>query len=134
MLITTACTIPTHLLDNNISAHTFILKAEIITPTSCTLCSGELFGVCPIPRGQLHIAVESATDSSRNFVLRLEDPATKRHAFIGMSFGDRSAAFDFNVALVGHLNKVVLRFFCPGSWQDRIKHLDLHFLVTIEYW
>ena len=63
-------------------------------------CSGELFGVCPVPRGQLHIVVEAATDSSRNFVLRLEDAATKRHAFIGMSFGDRAAAFDFNVALV----------------------------------
>lgn len=69
--------------------------------------SGELFGVCPIPRGQLHIAVESATDSSRNFVLRLEDPATKRHAFIGMSFGDRSAAFDFNVALTDHEKRLV---------------------------
>ncbi|GAB4815265.1 hypothetical protein N2152v2_002311 [Parachlorella kessleri] len=64
--------------------------------------SAELFGLCPIPRGQLHIAVEQATDSSRNFVLRLEDPATKRHAFLGMSFSDRSAAFDFNVALTDH--------------------------------
>ncbi len=67
-------------------------------PRSC--CSGELFGVCPVPRGQLHIAVEAATDSSRNFVLRLEDAGSKRHAFIGMNFADRSAAFDFNVSLV----------------------------------
>jgi hypothetical protein len=34
--------------------------------------SGELFGVAPVPPGQSQIAVEQASDSSRNFVLRLE--------------------------------------------------------------
>lgn len=42
--------------------------------------TGELFGVCPVPRGQAHVAVEQASDSSRNFVLRLEDVISKRHA------------------------------------------------------
>lgn len=59
--------------------------------------SGELFGVAPVPPGQAHLAVEQAADSSRNFVLRLEDAASKRHAFVGISFAERSAAFDFNV-------------------------------------
>ena len=61
---------------------------------------GELFGVCPVPPGQLRVAVEPAADSSRNFVVRLEDPVSKRHAFLGINFAERSTAFDFTVALV----------------------------------
>lgn len=61
--------------------------------------TGEIFGVCPVVCGQREASVESAVDSSRNFVLRLVDPETGRHAFVGLSFAERSVAFDFNVSL-----------------------------------
>ena len=70
--------------------------------------TGEIFGACPVPRGQRDAAVENAVDSSRNFVLRIQDPATGRHAFLGMNFAERSNAFDFNVALVRRKSNIYI--------------------------
>ena len=56
--------------------------------------NGSIFAVCPIKDG----AVERTVDSSRYFVLRIEN-ANGRHMFIGMAFNERNDAFDFNTSL-----------------------------------
>mmetsp|Transcript_61447 Transcript_61447/g.71805 ORF Transcript_61447/g.71805 Transcript_61447/m.71805 type:complete len:316 (+) Transcript_61447:102-1049(+) len=56
--------------------------------------TGENFAVCPVQEG----SVERCVDSSRYFVLRVEN-ADGRHLFIGMAFNERNDSFDFNIAL-----------------------------------
>lgn len=62
--------------------------------------AGDLFAACPVDTFP-GLAVEPVSDSSRYFVLRLQDPSGK-HAFVGLGFQDRGDAFDFNVALQEH--------------------------------
>ena len=62
--------------------------------------SGELFAKCPIDQYP-GIAIEAVSDSSRYFVLRIQDDSG-RAAFIGVGFADRSDSFDLNVALQDH--------------------------------
>ncbi|KAI9292452.1 adaptin ear-binding coat-associated protein 1 NECAP-1 [Neoconidiobolus thromboides FSU 785] len=57
--------------------------------------TGDLFAACPYDDKGL--AVEQVLDSSRYFVIRVEDQG--RHAYLGLGFEDRSEAFDFNVTL-----------------------------------
>ncbi|CAH2318440.1 adaptin ear-binding coat-associated 2 [Pelobates cultripes] len=66
--------------------------------------SGELFAQAPVDQFP-GIAVESVTDSSRYFVICIED-GNGRRAFIGVGFADRGDAFDFNVALQDHFKWV----------------------------
>jgi len=70
-----------------------ILKLE-------TKDSGQLFAECPVDKYP-GSSVESVSDSSRYFVLRLVSP-TGQAAFIGLGFADRADSFDFNVALQDH--------------------------------
>lgn len=62
--------------------------------------TGELFAKCPIDKYP-GIAIEAVTDSSRYFVIRIQDDSG-RAAFIGIGFADRGDSFDFNVALQDH--------------------------------
>ena len=55
-----------------------------------------IFAVCPIKEGVN--AVERCVDSSRYFVLRIENQLG-RHMFIGLAFNERNDAFDFNTAM-----------------------------------
>lgn len=63
--------------------------------------TGELFAACHVHPGKRETTVESVSDSSRYFVLRIDDGQGK-HAFIGLGFAERNEAFDFNVALSDH--------------------------------
>mmetsp|Transcript_15865 Transcript_15865/g.35720 ORF Transcript_15865/g.35720 Transcript_15865/m.35720 type:complete len:298 (-) Transcript_15865:677-1570(-) len=53
------------------------------------------FAACPVENGTVH----ACADSSRYFVLKLRDHARRKQILLGIAFEDRSAAFDFSVAL-----------------------------------
>ncbi|PKI66756.1 uncharacterized protein At1g03900 [Punica granatum] len=90
--------------------------------------SGELFAACFVYPGQRENAVETVLDSSRYFVLKIEDGRGK-HAFIGLGFAERNEAFDFNVALSDH-DKYVKRESDKEASSDDASasdsHIDIH--------
>ncbi|KAJ8722803.1 hypothetical protein PYW07_003983 [Mythimna separata] len=77
-----------------------VAKAEELIMKLEDKTSGELFAKCPIDKYP-GLALESVTDSSRYFVVRIQDD-NGRTAYIGLGFGDRSDSFDLNVALQDH--------------------------------
>lgn len=66
--------------------------------------TGELFAQAPVKENQ-PLPVEAVIDSSRFFVLRIEDSSdgVVRHAFVGIGFRERPQAYDFQAALHDHL-------------------------------
>ncbi|KAG6606367.1 uncharacterized protein At1g03900-like [Cucurbita moschata] len=90
--------------------------------------SGELFAACFINPGQRDNSVETVLDSSRYFVLKIEDGRGK-HAFVGLGFAERNEAFDFNVALSDH-EKYVRRDHekdpSTGSDVNEESQIDIH--------
>jgi adaptin ear-binding coat-associated protein 1/2 len=107
--------------------------------------SGELFAKCPIEQYP-GIAIESVADSSRYFVLRLQDdngvfseiPIDEtiaifkflflgRSAFIGIGFTDRSDSFDLNVALQDHFKRLQTDQAIEKEKDEPKQQLDLSF-------
>eukprot|EP00250_Pteridium_aquilinum_P005198 c15331_g1_i1 orf=496-1329(-) len=70
--------------------------------------SGELYAQAPV-RGEQPLPIEAVIDSSRFFVLRVEDTSgpQARHAFIGIGFRERTPAYDFQAALHDHVKYVL---------------------------
>lgn len=87
--------------------------------------SGELFAKCPIDKYP-GVAIEAVTDSSRYFVLRIQDEGG-RSAFIGVGFGDRSDSFDLNVALQDHFKWVKKEEEAEKEKEEGKPNLDLGF-------
>eukprot|EP00243_Klebsormidium_subtile_P011886 TRINITY_DN6963_c0_g1_i2.p1 TRINITY_DN6963_c0_g1~~TRINITY_DN6963_c0_g1_i2.p1 ORF type:complete len:278 (-),score=72.20 TRINITY_DN6963_c0_g1_i2:62-895(-) len=80
--------------------------------TECTIRledskSGELFAQASVKQDQ-PLPIEPVIDSSRFFVLRVEDTSSKqeRHAFLGIGFRERTEAYDFQAALHDHVKFV----------------------------
>uniref|UniRef100_M1BTQ4 Adaptin ear-binding coat-associated protein n=1 Tax=Solanum tuberosum TaxID=4113 RepID=M1BTQ4_SOLTU len=65
--------------------------------------TGELYARAFLRDGEPH-PVEAVIDSSRYFVLRIEENigGRLRHAFIGIGFRERPEAYDFQAALHDH--------------------------------
>ncbi|XP_057472828.1 uncharacterized protein LOC130761363 [Actinidia eriantha] len=66
--------------------------------------TGELYARAFLRDGEPH-PVEAVIDSSRYFVLRIEENigGRLRHAFIGIGFRERTEAYDFQAALHDHM-------------------------------
>ncbi len=56
----------------------------------------QLFAECPYTGPD---CVERALDSSRYFIIKIQDPASKRVVQVGIGFEQREESFDFNIAL-----------------------------------
>jgi len=74
---------------------TAILLVDENNRVSSSSNGSSIFAVCPVKEG----AVDRCVDSSRYFVLRIENANNGQHMFIGVAFNERNDAFDFNISL-----------------------------------
>lgn len=96
--------------DWKLDAPNFICRLKIISKGERCLIrledrnTGAHFATCPVD-SYPSIAVENVEDSSRYFVVRVQND-NGQQAFLGIGFNDRSDSFDFNVALQDHFKYV----------------------------
>lgn len=69
--------------------------------------------------------VESVSDSSRYFVIKIKDSNSGRTAFIGIGFEDRGDSFDLNVALQDHFKHVEHEKAINEGKEDDTPKIDL---------
>ncbi|XP_057792380.1 uncharacterized protein LOC131009167 [Salvia miltiorrhiza] len=94
----------------NVNKWTWVGTLKVITKgEECIIrledkTTGELYARAFLRDGEPH-PVEAVIDSSRYFVLRVEEniDGRLRHAFIGIGFRERSEAYDFQAALHDHM-------------------------------
>jgi len=92
--------------DWKLDSPNFVCRLKIISKGDQCLIrledrnTGAHFATCPI-ESYPSIAVESVDDSTRYFVIRVQND-NGQQAFLGLGFADRSDSFDFNVALQDH--------------------------------
>ncbi|KAL1511502.1 hypothetical protein AB1Y20_006299 [Prymnesium parvum] len=91
--------------------HIFTARVRIVAcGAKCTIrledpTNGTLFAMCPLDNEKPQLSVEPVADSSRYFVIRVDD-GSGRHAFLGMGFLERDHAFEFNVTLQDHVKRL----------------------------
>jgi len=86
--------------------------------------SGELFAACPVEQYP-GTSVEAVTDSSRYFVVCVQDSGRK--AYIGIGFADRADSFDLNVTLQDHFKYLKKESEAVKTLADPGPKLDLAF-------
>lgn len=101
----------------------------ILKGTKCKLKledkeNGKLFAECFVEKFPGN-DVESVSDSSRYFVIKIKDTNSGRTAFIGIGFEDRGDSFDLNVALQDHFKRVEQEEAISQSKDDDTPKIDL---------
>ncbi|TDH65739.1 hypothetical protein CCR75_004685 [Bremia lactucae] len=91
----------------------FVQLFEPVSDDAETSASPTLFAQCPLHITRelsLDVYVHDCVDSSRYFMLRVEDETSGRCAFVGIGFPDRTVAFNFKATLLDYAKYVLRQF------------------------